>query len=121
MSNVPKASPSTAPHQVELLFYPWPDEVPKPVRDAVTAIAEQIEIEGAALQVGAMERAGSARCKQLALFGLVAAAALNCDARGVAEIAQYRYDLESYRLQLRHEAFEFCRRRVKQGHLPPWQ
>lgn len=124
MTDIRKASPTPTPLQAQL-FPPGTDSLPKPLRHVIALVADEIEVECAALKMQALECAGRARAVQLALFGLGAATSAMDDPRWVAEFAKCRDHLDRERTRLRDQAIKLSQRWVPhsedcEGDVPPW-
>lgn len=102
MSEVP--SPSTAPYKATALRK-LAQVLPEEWGQLITLVAENVEIEGAARKVGALQRATAAHLHQLTLLGLVASSALRGDDQWHTRLAevidQYHRDVA----RLRDKAF----------------
>lgn len=84
MSKVP--TPATAPNQADALAV-FAESLPEPWRDVIARYAKYVNVECAAMQVGAVERAAAAHAHQLALLGVIAASAQSADHQGDSDFS----------------------------------
>jgi len=98
----PIPTPTTAPDcplsaYSRQLLDEFVDVIPEFLRNEVTLVAQYVEIERSALQVRAIEGAGSARSKQLALLGLIAACTEGPDDKWDPKLPIFVKRLDAYR------------------------